>query len=74
MPSGKVTTWLDVRDVDACETGARTGPSPAREGARQERARAVREQEGAGGSGRGARKRRREQKGADEGAIRLNSG
>jgi hypothetical protein len=53
MPSGKVTIRLGVRDVGACETGAKTGGSlahrgvgPSMEGderARQERARAVRE-------------------------------
>lgn len=37
-------------NVGACRTGAPTGSSPAREGAWQERARAVREQKGAGGS------------------------
>lgn len=38
-----------MRDVGAYETGARTGASPAREGVRQERARAVREQKGVEG-------------------------
>jgi hypothetical protein len=60
MPSGKVTTRLGVRNAGACETGAKTGASLAREGAgpsseggegaRQEQKRVEGEQERGEGS------------------------
>jgi len=69
MWSGKVTTRLDVRNVGACETGARTGASLAREGVGRE-AREARERGRSGTEPWGSRREQKgsakERKGAEE--------
>lgn len=71
MLSGKVTTRLGARNVSVSKTGAKTGASPAHEGAgreAQERRRSRPKMKGSGRERKGNLTRGREQKGAHEGA------